>query len=153
MCENRAKKRLIRLFPVFTVKRKDLVKLFEKNGWRPEREGDYYMVYVPDFDINTEGKDIEEALSMARDAIGLCGICMEDKKEKIPKAKTLKPACGENDILALVDIDFSTYRKKEDNRMVRKNCTIPLWLNREAEKKKINFSEVLTEALRNIVNL
>lgn len=111
-----------------------------------------YLVYVPDFDINTEGKSIEEALFMAKDAIGLVGICMGDNGEEIPKAKSLKITCKENEFSALIDIDFSAYREKEDNRTVRKNCTIPLWLNREAEKKHINFSSVLTNALKDIVD-
>ena len=32
-------------------------------------------------------------------------------------------------------------------RAVRKNVTIPEWLSQEAERKKINFSVTLTEAL------
>lgn len=56
-----------------------------------------------------------------------------------------------NEFTALVDVDFSAYREKEDNRMVRKNCTIPLWLNKKAEEKHINFSAVLQESLKNIL--
>jgi predicted RNase H-like HicB family nuclease len=111
-----------------------------------------YVVYVPDFDIYTEGKDIEEALFMAKDAIGLTGICMEDEGKTIPKAKTLKPKCKENQFSALIDIDFATYREKEENKTVRKNCTIPLWLNREAEARNLNFSAVLTNALKQIIS-
>lgn len=29
-----------------------------------------YLVFVPDFEINTEGKGIVDAIEMARDAIG-----------------------------------------------------------------------------------
>lgn len=32
-----------------------------------------YVVYVPDLDINTEGKDPADAIDMAADAIGLWG--------------------------------------------------------------------------------
>jgi antitoxin HicB len=31
--------------------------------------------------------------------------------------------------------------------MVKKNCTIPLWLNEKAEALGINFSKVLQDAL------
>ena len=31
----------------------------------------YLVVYIPDFNINTQGKDVPEAMSMARDAIGI----------------------------------------------------------------------------------
>lgn len=34
-----------------------------------------------------------------------------------------------------------------DNKTVRRNVTIPNWLNQEAEKAHINVSKVLQEAL------
>ena len=37
-----------------------------------------YMAYVPDLEINTQGEDLAEAIAMARDAMGLVGIDMED---------------------------------------------------------------------------
>ena len=42
---------------------------------------DYIVVFVPDFNINTQGVDYADAMEMARDAIGLMGIDMEDEKE------------------------------------------------------------------------
>lgn len=51
-------------------------------------------------------------------------------------------------LLTLVDIDFDAYRRKADNRAVRKNVTIPNWLNIKAEEMGINFSKVLQEALK-----
>lgn len=116
------------------------------------KEGEDYVVTVPDLEINTEGKSIAEAIEMAREAIGLWGISRQDLKQPIPQPKTLKPECKENEIAALVDIDFNEFRMKEDNRTVRKNCTIPLWLNRKAEEKHINFSAVLQEALKSMLN-
>ena len=49
--------------------------------------------------------------------------------------------------MSLVDIDFKEYRRKIDNKTVRKNVTLPNWLNKEAEKAHINVSRVLQEAL------
>lgn len=54
---------------------------------------------------------------------------------------------AEKSYVSLVDVDFTKYRKKVDNKMVRKNVTIPNWLNKAAEKEKINVSKVLQEAL------
>ena len=53
----------------------------------------------------------------------------------------------------MVDIDFSEYRKRHNNRMVKKNCTIPYYLNVEAEKEGINFSKLLQEALQKKLGL
>ena len=116
----------------------------------------YIVVFVPDFNINTQGKDIPEAMEMARDAIGLVGIDMEDDGEALPAPSSLAdvqanmPAGG---IITLVDVDFSEYRRKNDLRAVKKNCTIPSWLNFEAERAGINFSAVLQSALKAELNI
>ncbi len=54
-----------------------------------------------------------------------------------------------NDYLTqtLVDVDLTSYRKMLDNRTVRRNVTLPNWLNQEAEKAHVNVSQVLQEAL------
>ena len=43
-----------------------------------------YMAYVPDLEINTQGEDLAEAIAMARDAMGLVGIDMEDDGKPFP---------------------------------------------------------------------
>lgn len=106
-----------------------------------------YVVTVPDLDINTQGKDIAEAIYMARDAIGLWGITEQDDGRTIPEPSTIEPPHELNEFVAWVDIDFDDYRKANDMRTVRKNLTIPSWLNVKAEKAGINFSQVLQEAL------
>jgi len=87
---------------------------------------------------------------MARDAIGLVGIDMEDENETLPHPSALKNIHKEKetDIITLVDVDFAEYRRKNDIRAVKKNCTIPSWLNFEAEKAGVNFSAVLQTALK-----
>ena len=108
-----------------------------------------YLVYVPDFDINTSGTDLANALEMARDAIELCGITYEDKKMEIPVPSDLKTiSCKSDEIKLAVDVDFEAYRRMLDNRSVKKNCTIPSWLNEKAEQANINFSAVLQSALK-----
>ena len=116
------------------------------------KDGNDYLVYIPDFDIDTEGGNLEEAIFMARDAIGLMGIQYEDEGKRIPEASEVQKFYSEkneNDIITLVDVDFVEYRRKYDNRMVKKNCTIPFYLCKEAEKRGISFSGLLQEALRN----
>lgn len=123
------------------------------------QSGNDYLVYVPDFDIYTEGISLGDAMEMARDAIGLKGIDFEDDGKELPvasdyagaleKAKTDADADFDYSagMLTMIDVDFLEYRKKHDNRMVKKNCTIPYYLNVEAEKAGINFSRLLQEAL------
>lgn len=111
---------------------------------------EHIVVYVPDFNINTQGNDIADAIEMARDAIGITGIDMEDDEETLPKPSTLASVTKEHeaDIVTLVDVDFDEYRRKNDMRAVKKNCTIPSWLNFEAEKAGVNFSALLQAAIK-----
>ena len=41
------------------------------------------LVEVPDLNITTEGKDMNDAIEMARDAIVLVCVSMEDSNEEI----------------------------------------------------------------------
>ena len=76
---------------------------------RPSEDG--FVSYVPDFNINTQGKDIPDAMHMARDAIGLMGIDMEDDNESLPVPSKFEDiSCTGSDIKTLVDIDFDEYR-------------------------------------------
>ena len=116
---------------------------------------DVVLVEVPDLEILTEGKDMPDAIEMARDAIGITVISMEDYSEKIPNPSSLgeinvqegtfaKEGSG---FVSFVDVDFDIYRRKLDNKTVRTNVTLPNWLKLEAEKAEINISKVLQEAL------
>ena len=107
-----------------------------------------YVVYVPDLEINTEGDDLADAIEMARDAIGLWGISEEDAGRKILMASGQIPKPADNELVTLVDIDFSAYRRANDLRTIRKNVTLPSWLNDLAEKEGVNFSQVLQEGLK-----
>lgn len=118
------------------------------------------LVFVPDFEIYTEGNDYADAIHMARDAIGLRLMIMEDEGLNFPVPSSYKSAIElakkdaddemdySDGILTLVDIDVSEYRRKNDMRTVKKNCTIPSWLNELAIERGINFSAALQEALK-----
>ena len=116
--------------------------------------GEYgYTVYIPDWDIYTQGNDIGDAMDMARDAIGLMGIDYQDDNKAIPQPTTLTPERPDNGHISLIDIDFEAYRKAHDNRAIRKNVTLPSWLNTLAEEQHINFSGVLQAALKEKLNI
>ena len=108
---------------------------------------------IPDFGSATQGKSVADAIMMARDAIGLMGIDLQDDGKELPKSNVTNIATKEGDIVTLVDVDFTEYRNKVDNRAVKKNCTIPYWLSVEAEKAGINYSRILQDALINILGV
>lgn len=106
-----------------------------------------YAVRIPDFDQFTEGKDLADAIYMARDAIGMMGVYYEDMGRVIPVPGSVSITLENGEFITYVDIDFTDYRIKHEHRFVKKNCTIPYYLERAAEKQGINFSRVLSEAL------
>lgn len=118
-------------------------------------EKDTVLIEVPDLEILTEGFGMADAVDMARDAIGLKGIVYEDDGRELPQPSLISDidatkgtfAEDGNGCVSLVDIDFAEYRRKIDNKTVRRNVTLPNWLNQEAEKAHINVSRVLQEAL------
>ncbi|MEI3122452.1 MAG: type II toxin-antitoxin system HicB family antitoxin [Oscillospiraceae bacterium] len=106
-----------------------------------------YMAYVPDLQINTQGEDLPEAISMARDAIGLVGIDMEDdgKPFPAPSNNVEHPADA---IVSLVDVDLLAYRRANERKTVRRNVTLPSWLNAAANEAGLNVSAILQAALK-----
>lgn len=117
---------------------------------------EFIVVFIPDFNINTQGKDVPDAIEMARDAIGLMGIDMQDDGEALPEASSLADVqanAASGSVVSLVDVDFAEYRRRNDMRAVKKNCTIPSWLNFEAEKAGVNFSAVLQAALKSELHI
>ena len=113
------------------------------------KDKDFFVASIPDFETGTQGESLAEAIEMARDAIGMCGCYMQDEKKDIPIPTDIGNVTKEaSDILTLVDVDFDEYRKKHGMRTVRKNVTIPSWLNEEAESANINFSALLQKAIK-----
>lgn len=113
----------------------------------PKMDGFHY-VEIPDIDRGTQGADHAEAIKMAREALCLWAIAEQDDGRAVaePSAVESIDAPG-NAVVTLVDVDFEAYRRSLDTRAVRKNCTIPSWLNEAAEQQGVNFSATLQQAL------
>ena len=88
-----------------------------------------------------------DAIEMARDAIQLKIVSLEDDKQDVPEPNTVEAKTKKGDILSYVDIDSTRYRAALKNLSAKKNCTIPQWLAEKAEKAGINFSRILQDAL------
>ena len=114
----------------------------------------YYNVYIPDLDTYTEGETIPDAMEMARDAIGLKCITMQDEHINLPipsEMKTIK--VSDDKLVTLIDVDLFDYRRKNELRTVRRNVSIPSWINYEAEKSGINVSALLVQAIKTELKL
>ncbi|WP_251717286.1 type II toxin-antitoxin system HicB family antitoxin [Lactobacillus agrestimuris] len=126
--------------------RKDLDKIvvFPIIISKDEESTDYpYLVNIPDLDGMTEGKDIADAIEMAQDYIGTYSL-----ESELPKSNTVIPKTGKDEIATLVTVNISEYKRKNDNRVIKKTITIPNYLNELGKEKGINFSEVMSNALK-----
>lgn len=112
-----------------------------------------YLISIPDFHNFTEAENLAEAIVMARDAIGALGLAYEDQGEKKPEPFSEKYKPKKEEFRTLVDIDFELYRSALNNRLVKKNCTIPYYLERRATEMGLNFSRILVEALQEKLEL
>ena len=128
---------------------------------RTKDKKDTYIVEIPDIQGFTEGYGLADAMEMARDYIG--GYCLEKADKDIPLPSEAQDVDIEkcdlsaeekaNPFVSMVDLDLEEYRRKINKRAVRRNVSIPAWLDQAAEKEHVNFSRVLQEALLQKLNL
>lgn len=119
----------------------------------PAEEGGY-LVNFPDitdhtsYACMTEGDMLEEALDMASDVLNLTLWSMEEDGAPVPRASAIQEMkAPEGGFVNLISANTRAYREKYDTRAVRKNVTIPHWLDVLGTKNKVNFSKVLQDAL------
>ena len=114
---------------------------------------DTYLIQIPDLNGMTEGYGLEDAYAMARDYIGQA--CLNKTEEDIPAASKLSDVdakAGEfakagDSFVSLVDLDLEAYRRKFKSKAVRRNVSIPGWLDQAAEEAHLNVSRILQDAL------
>jgi len=113
-----------------------------------------YLVSFPDLgNCYTRGDTLEEAMEMAEDVLALVMYEYERERRMTPEPTPIKQIeTKECEIVSLVMGDTLEYRKRYNNKAVKKTLTIPEWLNEEASAAGINFSQVLQEALMKILN-
>ena len=113
-----------------------------------EDSGKYYVRFP---DLNgcvTTGLDIPDAIAQATDALSGWLCVAEDEGLPIPipsKQDTIMRR--EGDILTIISADTLKYRASTDSKAVRKNVSLPAWLAKAADKKRLNCSQILQQAL------
>lgn len=114
-----------------------------------EKEG--YTVEVPDLPgCVTEGKDLVDAIEMGVDAASGWVLGELEEGNNIPAPSLRKENIKLEDpesFVSMLVLDMDAYAEKYGDKTVRKNITIPAWLNTYGEKNNINFSRVLQDAL------
>ena len=114
----------------------------------PCEEGGY-TVEVPDLPgCVTEGDTLADAILMGEDAASGWVLSELEEGRAVPVASPIHAIHpDEEGFVSLLTLDMDAYAEKYGKKAVRKNLTIPAWLNTFAEQQKVNFSQLLTEAL------
>lgn len=118
-----------------------------------EHEGGYSVIF-PDLGIATQGDDLNDALAMAIDCLAGYVFMSKQEKEALPQPSDIKAIDidAEYDdyksaFINIVAVDVEEYAKAHFEIPVKKTLSIPKWLNDTAVARKINFSNVLQQAL------
>lgn len=117
--------------------------------FRPCEEREGYTVTVPDLPgCVTEGATLADAILMAEDAASGWVLDELEDGNLAPAASPMESvSIAPGEFVNLLVLDMDAYAEKYGEKAVRKNLTIPAWLNTFAEKHQVNFSQVLTDAL------
>ena len=118
------------------------------------READgRYSVYFPQLDgCFTEGEDFEDARRMAVEAMSLHLYGMERDGEAIPEAD-FDVSVESGALVVPVTSWMTPFRDEMENRAVKKTLTIPAWLNEAAERRRVNYSQILQGALKDYLGV
>ena len=114
-----------------------------------DMESSAYAVEVPDLPGCASGADtLADAILMATDAAA--GWVLDELED----GKSVPTASRQEDInpdpggfVSMLVLDMDAYTEKYGHKAVRKNLTIPAWLNTFAEANHVNFSQVLQDSL------
>ncbi len=108
-----------------------------------------FTVEVPDLPgCISEGDTLAEAILMATDAASDWVLDELEDGKPIPPASPFESVVPDpGGFVNILVLDMDAYAEKYGDKAVRKNLTIPAWLNTFAESQHINFSQVLQDSL------
>ena len=118
----------------------------------PQQDG-AYLVTIPDLPTCvTSGSSIEEAYTLAQDALSACLLTLEDENIPLPMATAIQDVqVKQEELVLLLPVDTLSYRMATNTRAVRKNVSIPAWMSMMVERRNINCSQVLQDSLRKML--
>lgn len=114
----------------------------------PEDEGGYSILF-PDLEAcYTCGDDLADAYTMAEDVLSLTLYHLEAGGKEIPAPSNPKAVLHKADeFVSLVSCDTIEYRKRHNNKAVKRTLSLPAWLDEMATENGISLSKTLQDAL------
>ena len=113
----------------------------------PFDEGNGFTVEVPDLPgCVTEGDDLIDAIEMGTDAASGWILSEIEDGNSFPAASLALEAPAGSFVNLLV-LDMDSYAEQYGSKAVRRNITVPAWLDTYAQKNHLSLSKVVQDSL------
>jgi len=114
-----------------------------------------YTIYFPDIEgCYTQAENITEGIENAGDALCLMLYELEKQGKCTPAVSDIKNIpVNESDIVTLIICDTQFYKNYYNNKSVKINATIPLWLKEAGEKHHAIFSQILQKGVKKYLQI
>lgn len=125
------------------------MKLVYPAVFTPFENGTGFTVVVPDLPgCVTEGNSLVEAIEMGVDAASgwILGE-IEDGNGYPASTDILSSSIPEGSFVNLLVLDIDAYSEKYGDKAVRRNITVPAWLDTYAQKNHLSLSKVVQDTL------
>jgi len=118
-------------------------------------DSDGISIEFPDFPGCLSCADtIEEAAKNANEALRIHLWSMEQDRDEIPVPTDISELILDGkQIPLMVEAFMPPTRERQANRFVKKTLSIPSWLNLEAERAGVNFSQILQQSLKEYLKI
>ena len=115
---------------------------------RIKQEDNAYCIEFLDFpNVVTEGETQEEAIRSAQESLALEILDYEARGEELPA-----PTEAQADAI-YIHIWMPYYRNAAKEIYVKKNVTIPQWLDILAKENKVNYSAALVKGIKSVLGI
>ena len=118
-----------------------------------KEDGIFYANFLDFEGCFTDGETLEEVVINAKDVLSGTLFTMAKHNIPFPSSENKKINLKDGEFLIYIDVWISPILEKAKNQSIKKTLTIPKWLNDEAEKHSINFSNLLQTAIKKYLNI
>ena len=118
-----------------------------------KEDGIFYANFLDFEGCFTDGETLEEVVINAKDVLSGTLFTMAKHNIPFPSSENKKINLKDGEFLIYIDVWISPILEKVRNQAVKKTLTIPKWLNDEAEKQSLNFSNILQTALKEALGI
>lgn len=116
-----------------------------------EEDGSYWCQFIDLSGCFSDGNTFEECMENSKEALGSQLELLVEYPEPTMDFSNIK--IEKNQIISFVSINMDEFKAKYSNKSVKKTLSIPAWLNTMALAQKVNFSQVLQDALIQKLNI